>query len=57
MLKVLGMAFLAMFVVIGGVLALGVGLFIAIPLVSVMSAGLYEEIRLNDPDQGRVDFV
>ena len=31
MLKVLGMAFLAMFVVIGGVLALGVGLFIAIP--------------------------
>ena len=57
MLKVLGMAFLAMFVVIGGALALGVGLFIAIPLVSVMSAGLYEEIRLNDPDQGRVDFV
>ena len=57
MLKVLGMGFLALFVVIGGALALGVGLFIAIPLVSVMSAGLYEEIRLNDPDQGRVDFV
>ena len=57
MLKVLGMAFLAIFVVIGGALALGVGLFIAIPLVSVMSAGLYEEIRLNDPDQSRVDFV
>ena len=57
MLKVLGMGFLALFVVIGGALALGVGLFIAIPLVSVMSAGLYEEIRLNDPDQGRVDVV
>ena len=57
MLKVLGMAFLAMFVVIGGALALGVGLVIAIPLVSVMSAGLYEEIRLNDSEQGRVDFV
>ena len=57
MLKVLGMGFLALFVVIGGALALGVGLFIAIPLVSVMSAGLYEEIRLNDADQGRVDFV
>ena len=57
MLKVLGMGFLALFVVIGGALSLGVGLFIAIPLVSVMSAGLYEEIRLNDPDQGRVDFV
>ena len=57
MLKVLGMGFLALFVVIGGALALGVGLFIAIPLVSVMSAGLYEEIRLNDSEQGRVDFV
>jgi uncharacterized membrane protein len=57
MLKVLGMGFLAMFVVIGGMLALGVGLFFAIPLVGVMSAGLYEEIRLNDLDEGRVDFV
>ena len=57
MLKVLGMGFLAMFVLIGGMLALGVGLFFAIPLVGVMSAGLYEEIRLNDLDEGRVDFV
>jgi hypothetical protein len=37
--------------------ALVVGLFFAIPLVSVMTAGLYEELRLNDTQGGPVEFV
>ena len=45
------------FVMLGGVLAFGVGLFFAIPLISVMMAGLYEELRLNDTASGRVEFV
>ena len=57
MWKVLFMGFLSFFVLLGGALAFGVGLFIAYPLVSVMLAGLYEELRLNDSGAGRVEFV
>ena len=57
MWKVLFMGFLSFFVLLGGALAFGVGLFIAYPLVSVMLAGLYEELRLNDSGVGRVEFV
>lgn len=57
MWKVLFMGFLSFFVLLGGALAFGVGLFIAYPLVSVMLAGLYEELRLNDFGAGRVEFV
>jgi uncharacterized membrane protein len=48
MLKVLGMAFRTLFVLLLGALAFGVGLFVAIPLISVMGAGLYEEIKRAD---------
>ena len=57
MWKVLFMGFLSFFVLLGGALAFGVGLFIAYPLVSVMLAGLYEELRLNDSGIGRVEFM
>ena len=57
MWKVLFMGFLSFFVLLGGALAFGVGLFIAYPLVSVMLAGLYEELRLNDSGVGRVEFM
>ena len=57
MWKVFFMGFLSFFVMLGGVLAFGVGLFFAIPLISVMMAGLYEELRLNDTASGRVEFV
>ena len=57
MWKVFGMMILSLFVVLGGALAFGVGLFFAIPLVSVMTAGLYEELRLNDSQGGSVEFM
>ena len=42
-------------------LAVLIGLFFAIPLVSVMAGGLYEELRLADGqtsfESGRVEFV
>ncbi len=61
MWKVFFMGILSAFVALGGLLALVVGLFFAIPLVSVMAAGLYEELRLADGqtpfDAGRVEFV
>ena len=43
--KVVGMAFLSVFVILLGALALGVGLFFAVPLVAVAGAGLYEELK------------
>jgi len=39
------MAFLSVFVILLGALALGVGLFFAVPLVAVAGAGLYEELK------------
>ena len=43
--KVVGMAFLSVFVILLGALALGVGLFFAVPVVAVAGAGLYEELK------------
>ena len=61
MLKVFLMGFVIFFVTLGGLLALGVGLLFAIPLVSVMAGGLYEELRLADDQTSyeakRVEFV
>lgn len=57
MWKVFFMGFLTVFVLLGGALAFGVGLFFAFPLVSVMLAGLYEELRLQDGGAGRVEFM
>ena len=61
MLKVFLMGFVIFFVTLGGLLALGVGLLFAMPLVSVMAGGLYEELRLADgqtsEEAGRVEFV
>lgn len=57
MWKVFFMGFLSLFVGIAGLLVLGVGFFFAFPLVSVMTAGLYEELRLNDAESGGVEFV
>ena len=48
MWKVFFMNILIFFVTLGGLLALGVGLLFALPLVSVMAGGLYEELRLAD---------
>ena len=48
MWKVFGMMLLSVLVGLCGLLAFGVGLFFAIPLISVMTAGLYEELRLSD---------
>lgn len=48
MWKVLGMMLLSVLVGLCGLLAFGVGLFFAIPLISVMTAGLYEELRLSE---------
>ena len=39
------MAFLSVFVILLGALALGVGLFFAVPVVAVAGAGLYEELK------------
>ena len=57
MWKVFGMMLLSMLVGLGGLLAFGVGLFFAIPLISVMTAGLYEELRLSDSQSGPVESV
>ena len=57
MWKVFFMGFLSLFVGIAGLLVLGVGFFFAFPLVSVMTAGLYEELRLNDAESKGVEFV
>ena len=61
MLKVFFMSILSALVALGGLLALGVGLFFAIPLVSVMAGGLYEELRLAEGqttyEEGFVEFV
>lgn len=57
MWKVFFMGFLSFFVLLGGALAFGVGLFFAFPLVSVMFAGLYEELRLQEGGAGRVEFM
>jgi uncharacterized membrane protein len=57
MWKVFGMMLLSILIFLGGMLALGVGLFVAIPLISVMTAGLYEELRLNDTQGGPVEFM
>ena len=48
---------LSLLVFLGGLLALGVGVFFATPLISVMTAGLYDELRLNDAQGGPVEFV
>ena len=57
MWKVFGMMLLSLLVFLGGLLALGVGVFFATPLISVMTAGLYDELRLNDAQGGPVEFV
>lgn len=57
MWKVFGMVLLCALVALGGLLALGVGLFVAVPLVFVMQAGLYEELRQNDAQGGPATFV
>jgi uncharacterized membrane protein len=57
MWKVFFMGFLMLFVLILGLLALGVGLLVAIPLISVMGAGLYEEIKRADATGGPVHFT
>jgi uncharacterized membrane protein len=57
MWKVFGMMLLSILVFLGGLLAFGIGLFFAIPLISVMTAGLYEELRLNDTQGGPVEFM
>ncbi|MEC8335343.1 MAG: hypothetical protein VXZ86_01100 [Bacteroidota bacterium] len=61
MLKVFFMSVLSALVALGGLLVLGVGLLFAIPLVSVMAGGLYEELRVADGqaphESGRVEFV
>ena len=55
--KVLGMMILCTFVGLLGLVAFGVGLLLAIPLISIMVAGLYEEIRLSDSQGGPVHFM
>ena len=57
MWKVFGMGLLSLLIVLGGVLAFGVGLLVAVPLVSVMASGLYEELRLGGEVVGGHEFV
>jgi uncharacterized membrane protein len=57
MWKVFGMMLLSVLVGLGGLLAFGVGLLFAIPLISVMTAGLYEELRLSESQIGPVESV
>ena len=57
MWKVFGMMLLSVLVGLGGLLAFGVGLLFAIPLISVMTAGLYEELRLSESQSGPVESV
>lgn len=47
--KVLGMGILQLFVILGGVLALGIGLLFAIPVIYTASGLLYDEIRSSQP--------
>ena len=55
--KVVGLGLLSLFVVFLGALAFGVGLFFAIPVVSVAGAGLYDELRGPSFDAEEVHFV
>jgi uncharacterized membrane protein len=57
MWKVFGMMLLSVLVGLGGLLAFGIGLLFAIPLISVMTAGLYEELRLSESQSGPVESV
>ena len=43
--KVVGLGLLSLFVILLGALAFGIGLFFAIPVVSVAGAGLYDELK------------
>ena len=47
--KVLGMGILQFFVIVGGLIALGIGLFFAVPVVYTASGLLYDEIRAERP--------
>jgi len=38
-------------------LALGVGLLVALPLISVMGGGLYEELRAADGSNSHIEFA
>ena len=55
--KVVGLGLLSLFVILLGALAFGIGLFFAIPLVSVAGAGLYDELKGNPFDAEGVHFV
>ena len=55
--KVVGLGLLSLFVILLGALAFGIGLFFAIPLVSVAGAGLYDELKVNPFDAEGVHFV
>ena len=55
--KVVGLSLLSLFVILLGVLAFGVGLFFAIPVVSVANAGLYDELKGPSFDAEGVHFV
>jgi uncharacterized membrane protein len=55
--KVVGLGLLSLFVILLGVLAFGIGLFFAIPVVSVAGAGLYEELKGPSFDAEGVHFV
>ena len=55
--KVVGLGFLSLFVILLGALALGIGLFFAIPVVSVAGAGLYDEQKGPSFNAEGVHFV
>ena len=57
MWKVFFMNILVFFVGLGGLLALGVGLLVALPLISVMGGGLYEELRAADGSNSHIEFA
>ena len=57
MWKVFFMGFLCMFVLILGILAFGVGVFFAAPLISVMGAGLYDELLAFDKQGAPVEYI
>lgn len=57
MWKVFFMGFLCMFVLILGILAFGVGVFFAAPLISVMGAGLYDELLASDRQGASAEFI
>lgn len=54
--KVVGLGLLSLFVILLGALAFGIGLFFAIPVVSVAVAGLYEELKGPSFDAAGVEF-